>query len=94
MDFAEYLTFQRTEKFTMADFYEIDFMKGIPMLAKVDEMFMILKSLLTNRFWLRVGIGWLKFLLKSVFRLLRPCFTKGKASSPCHDFLLLFFHRI
>ena len=57
MDFAEYLTFQRTEKFTMADFYEIDFMKGIPILAKVDEMFMILKSLLTNLFWSRDGIG-------------------------------------
>ena len=57
MDFAEYLTFQRTEKFTMADFYEIDFMKGIPILAKVDEMFMILKSLLTDRFWSRDGIG-------------------------------------
>ena len=57
MDFAEYLTFQRTAKFTVADFYEIDFMKGILTLAKVDEMFMIVKSLLTNRFWSRDGIG-------------------------------------
>ena len=28
----------------MADFYEIDFMKGIVVLVKVDEMYNILKS--------------------------------------------------
>ena len=27
-------------------------------------------------------------------RLLLPCITKGQASSPCHDFLILFFHKI
>ena len=37
MDFAEYLenqTFQRIAKFIMADFYEMDFMKGIVILIK------------------------------------------------------------
>ena len=37
MDFAEYLenqTFQRIAKFVMADFYEMDFMKGIVILIK------------------------------------------------------------
>ena len=49
--------FQKTVKFTMADFYEMDFMKGIAILVKKDEMYKILKSLLTNRFWWRDGIG-------------------------------------
>ena len=31
-------TFQRIPKFIMADFYEIDFMKGIVILVKADEM--------------------------------------------------------
>ena len=54
---SENQTFQRTAKFAMADFYEMDFMKGIVILVKVDEMYEILKSLLTNRFWLRDGTG-------------------------------------
>ena len=37
-------TFQRTAKFIMTDFYEMDFMKGIVILVKVDEMYNILKS--------------------------------------------------
>ena len=37
-------TFQRIPKFIMTDFYEIDFMKGIVILVKVDEMYNILKS--------------------------------------------------
>ena len=37
-------TFQRIAKFIMADFYEMDFMKGIVILVKVDEMYNILKS--------------------------------------------------
>ena len=38
-------TFQRTEKFIMADFYEMHFkMKGIVILVRVDEMLSILKS--------------------------------------------------
>ena len=56
---SENQTFQRTVKFTKVDFYEMDFMKGIFILVKVDEMYKILKSLLTNRFWSRDegGIG-------------------------------------
>ena len=38
-------TFQRTEKFIMTDFYEMNFMKGIAILVKVDDMYNILKSL-------------------------------------------------
>ena len=37
----------------MVDFYEMDFMKGIVLLVKVNEMGKILKSLLTNSFWSR-----------------------------------------
>ena len=37
-------TFQRIAKFIMTDFYEMDFMKGIVTLVKVDEMNIILKS--------------------------------------------------
>ena len=37
-------TFQRIAKFIMADFYEMDFMKGIVLLVKADEMYNILKS--------------------------------------------------
>ena len=37
-------TFQRIAKFIMADFYEINFMKGIVILVKVDEMYKNLKS--------------------------------------------------
>ena len=48
MDFAEYIlenqTFQRIAKFIMADFFEMDFMKGIFILVKVDEMYNILDS--------------------------------------------------
>ena len=36
--------FQRIEKFIMTDFYEMDFMKGIALLVKVDDMYNILKS--------------------------------------------------
>ena len=37
-------TFQIIAKFIMAHFYERDFMKGIVILVKVDEMYNILKS--------------------------------------------------
>ena len=37
----------------MADFYEMDFMKGIVILVKVDEMYNILKSLLAIGYWSR-----------------------------------------
>ena len=51
--------FQRTPKFIMADFYEMDFIKGIAILLNVDEMYKILENLLANRFWSRDkgGIG-------------------------------------
>ena len=47
----------------MADFYEIDFMKGV-ILVKVDEVY---KSLLTIVYWSKDegGIGCSKFLLES-----------------------------
>ena len=52
-------TFQRKAKFIMRDFYEMNFMKGIVILVKVDEMYNILKStshcLLVER-W--DGNGW------------------------------------
>ena len=43
----------------MADFYEMDFMKRNVILINIDEMYKILESLLTNRFWSRDkgGIG-------------------------------------
>ena len=48
MDFAEdlieYKMFQRIAKFIMVDSYEMDFMKGIVILVKVDETHNILKS--------------------------------------------------
>ena len=36
---SENQTFQRTEKFTIVNFYKVDFMKGIVILVKVDEMY-------------------------------------------------------
>ena len=61
-------TFQRIAKFIMADFYEMDFMKGIVILVKVDEMYNILKSashcVLIER-W--DGHGWSKFCLLEIF---------------------------
>ena len=47
---SENQTFQRAAKIIMADFYEMDFMKGIFILVKVDKMYKILKSLLANYF--------------------------------------------
>ena len=38
VNILENQTLQRIAKFIMADFYEIDFMKGIVILAKVDEV--------------------------------------------------------
>ena len=48
---SNYQTFHRTAKSSMVDFYEMNFMKGIVLLVKVNEMGKILKSLLTNSFW-------------------------------------------
>ena len=41
----------------MAGFYEMDFMKGIVRLVKVDDMCKVLKIPLANRFWSRDRIG-------------------------------------
>ena len=41
----------------MAGFYEMDIMKGIVSLVKVDDMYKVLKSPLANRFWSRDEIG-------------------------------------
>ena len=60
MDFAEYLRNQklkRTAKFIIAGFYELDFMKSIVRLVKVNDMCKVLKSPLANRFCSRDGIG-------------------------------------
>ena len=56
---SENQTFQRIPNFIMADFYEMDFMKRNVILINIDEMYKILESLLTNRFWSRDkgGIG-------------------------------------
>ena len=40
-------------KFIMGDFYKMDFMNGIVILVKVDEMYNILKSLLAISYWQR-----------------------------------------
>ena len=40
-------------KFIMGDFYKMDFMNGIVILVKVDEMYDILKSLLAISYWQR-----------------------------------------
>ena len=37
----------------MADFQEMNFMKGIVILVSVDEMYNVLKSLLASRYWSR-----------------------------------------
>ena len=51
--FRKIRRFREHEKFIIADFYEMDFMKRIVILVNVDEMYKILKSLLANRFWSR-----------------------------------------
>ena len=38
-------------KFILGDFYKMDFMNGIVILVKVDEMYNILKSLLAISYW-------------------------------------------
>ena len=56
MDFAKYLRksdVSENSKVYFGDIYEIDFMKGIVILVKVDEMYKILKSPLVNHFWPR-----------------------------------------
>ena len=58
-------TFQRIAKFIMADFYEMDFMKGIVISVKVDEC-TISWSLLGTVYWSRddMEMDYQSFLLK------------------------------
>ena len=90
MDFAEHHrkleTFQRIAKLFMVDSYEMDFVKGMVILKKVDEIHSILMSasycLLVERwrwYWMiKVFVGvwaWLSICLP------RPSFIKEHASS-------------
>ena len=79
-------TFQRIAKLFMVDSYEMDLVKGMVILVKVDEMYIILMSasycLLVERwrwYWMItvfVGVcAWLPI------RLLRLSFIKGHATS-------------
>ena len=88
---SEYQTFQRTTKFTMADSYEMDLVKGIVILVKVDEdeMYKVLKSLQTNRFWSRDGIGWSKFLLESSFQCPYVCYFPALLRGRLHPLVTI-----
>ena len=78
--------FQRMAKFIMVDSYEMDFMKAILILVKVEEMYNIFKSashcLLVERWrW-----SWMIKTFAGVcpwlsIRLLWPSFFKGQPSS-------------
>ena len=72
-------TFQRIAKFIMADFYEMDFMKGIVILVKVDEMYNILKSashcLLVERWG---GKEWSKFCKICQYLYYVPPLIRGR----------------
>ena len=78
-------TFQRRAKFIMADSYEMDFMKSIVILVKVDEMYNILKCtshyLLVERWWNWMMEDFAKVCRWMSIRLLRLSFIKGQASS-------------
>ena len=57
MDFSESLRKSVSQnsnvKFIMGDFYKMNFINGIVILVKVDEMYNILKSLLAISYWQR-----------------------------------------
>ena len=81
-DILENQTFQRLGKFIMVDLYEMDFMKGIVKLVKVNEMYNILKSaghcLLVER-WDRNGWYNPSFFAGDMpIRLLCPSLSKGE----------------
>ena len=61
---SENQTFQRIANFVMVDFFEMDFMKGIVIFVKVDEMYNFLKSAV---YWSidGEGIRLSKFFLES-----------------------------
>ena len=74
---------QRIAKFIMADFYEIDFMKGIVILVKADEMYNMLKSASQCLLVERWRLNWMIKVFAGVcpwmsIRLLRPSFNKGR----------------
>ena len=89
---SENQTFQRTLKFTMAVFYEMDFMKGIVILVIVDEMCKILKSLLKNCFWSRDEMYDQSFLLKSAFRYPYVCYVPALLRGRPHLLLTSFYY--
>ena len=90
---AENQTFQRTAKFTMGDFYEIDFMKGIVILGKVNQMCKILKSLPTNCFWSRDRIRSLKFLLlESAFQYPYVCYVPALLRTRLHLLVTISYY--
>ena len=78
-------TFQRIAKFITADFYEMDLIKGIVTLVKVDEMCNIFKSasqcLLVERWDGNGSPANGSFAGDIPIRLLYPSFNKGQTSS-------------
>ena len=80
MDFAEYLR----EQF-MVNFYKMDFMKGIVLLVKLDEICTVSWSPLATVYWSRDEIGMddqSLFTGEMLIRLLCPSLSKGQTSSP------------
>ena len=61
MDFVEYLRISEGSENSTVDFIVI---------LVQDDMYKVLKSLLTKCFWSWDGIGWSKFLLESAFQCL------------------------
>ena len=79
-------TFQRTPKFIFADFHKMNFMKGIFILVKVDQMNNILKSASHYLLVKRWRWDWMIKVFAGVYswmavRLLRLPFIKRQASS-------------
>ena len=87
-------TFQRTWKFIMADFYEMDFMKCIVISVKVVEMYSILKSLLATAYWLREegGIGWTMFLMESAVQCPYVYYIPPLLRSRLHLPVIIFYY--
>ena len=90
---SENQTFQRTVKFNMTSFYEMEFMKGIFILPKMQDLEKSAsQSFIVERWNLNIkdvaGV-----CLSLPICLLSSFFIKWQAPSPCHSFLLLFFHK-
>ena len=75
---------ERTAKF-MVDFYKMDFMKGIVLLVKLDEVCTVSWRPLATVYWSRDEIGMddqSLFTGEMLIRLLCPSLSKGQTSSP------------